>query len=500
MADGYARASGRPAFVNLHVSAGLANGLSQIYNAREHHSPLLVSAGQAESDMLIEEPLLSADSVSLARPFTKWAWELRQATDLPIVLRRGLKVALTAPRGPVFVSLPIDLLERPSPGVDAPRAVNEARRSPVGELVAAAAEIIHQSANPVVLVSDDVGRAGATEQLIRLAECVGASVFALAQCEMSYPNDHELFVRTLNPSSSETRRHLSEADVIVAVGTPLFKQLLSPRVSMLRDGAQIVQIVDGDWEVDKNLVSDVALVGGLAISLEALHAALDVAMTRPDRVRAERRRSQAAEGKRQQASRLEARVRSAASSSQIDELHLAAVLRSVLPQNYTIVEEAPSASSALQQVFRFSQPRSLFGNQGAALGWAMPAALGVQLAMPDQLVVAVIGDGAANYSIQALWTAAHYKLPTKFVICNNRQYKILKTNLGVMFPDVNLKGVVGMDLTTPDIDFVALAAGYGVPGTRITSTELLGDGLAAAMRMPGPFVVDVLLGGSAPNG
>jgi benzoylformate decarboxylase len=495
MADGYARASGQPAFVNVHVSAGLANGLSQIYNAMAHRSPLLISAGQAESNMLIEEPLLAADSVSLASHFTKWAWELRHPSDVPTALRRALKVAISAPPGPVFLSLPIDLLELPTHSVEAPRRhqFRPHTAPPDGNAIQGAATILLEATRPVILCGDDVGRSGAMPELVGLAEALGASVYALAQCEVSFPNDHPQFVRTLNPSAPASRDHIANADAVVAVGTPLLQQLLSPRTAILPAGATVVHIVESDWEADKNVPTDVALVGTLASSLRALRAAVEDAMSAADVTEIARRRAAAQTKKQAQLTRLADRIRSSEASAHIGELRLMSALRSVLPDEFTVVEEAPSASSAIQQAFMFSRPKTLFGNRGAALGWGMPAALGVQLAIPQGTVVAVIGDGAANYSIQALWTAAHYQLPVKFLICNNREYRVLRTNLAEFLPGADLRGLVGMDLTHPDIDYVELARGYGVPGRRIEDPHRLQDDLAEAVREPGPALVEVVI-------
>lgn len=495
MADGYARASGQPAFVNVHASVGVANGLSQIYNAMVHRSPLLITAGQAQTRMLVEQPLLAADTVSLAGPFTKWAWELRRPEDLVTAIRRGYKVALSAPRGPIFLSLPIDVLDAGSDPVrnEMVRLHPPGRSQPDPEAVALAAQVMCQATRPVILCGDDVGRTGATGELVRFAETLGASVYALAQCEMSFPNDHPQFVRTLNPSSPATRDHLAGADAVMAVGTALFQQLLDPGVPILPAGVPIVHVVESDWEADKNILSTVALVADLASSLKALQAAVDSDWDDAKAAHAAARRAEARARKQDQVARLRKRLDAAALAEHIDGLHLMSVLRSVMPDEFTVIEEAPTAVSALQQVFSFSRPRSLFGNRGGALGWGMPAALGVQLALPGRMVVAVIGDGAANYSIQALWTAAHYQLPVKFVICNNHGYQVLRTNLAEYLPDADTRGLVGMDLTEPDVDYLTLAAGYGVPARRIEGREGLAAGLAGTLGVAGPALVEVAL-------
>jgi benzoylformate decarboxylase len=497
MADGYARASGEPAFVSLHISAGLANGLSQIYNAMIHHSPLVITAGQAQTHMLIAQPLLAADTVSLAVQFTKWAWELRDAGDLPTALRRAFKVALSTPPGPVFLSLPIDVLDQavrfPLEPYSDLRRGTAMHSEPDSASIAVAAEAICAAQNPVILCGDDVGRSAATQNLIRLAEAIGAEVFAVSQCEVSFPNDHPQFVRTLNPGAAATRGYLAHADVVIAVGTPLFQQLLDPGTAILPDHARIIHLVEAAWEGGKNVPVDAALLGELPRSIDCLESAVTDAMSGRDVRSVQDRRSAMTAKKSSQRARLEQRLMNATGDTYITELALMAALRRALPDDYRIIEEAPSAAGALHQIFAFSRPGSLFGNRGGALGWGMPAALGVQLACPNSAVVAVVGDGAANFSIQTFWTAARYRLPVKFVICNNLSYRILKTNLAVFSPEVDLTGLVGMDLVDPEIDFVSLARGYGISARRVERPGELDEVLTSTMREDGPALIDVRL-------
>jgi benzoylformate decarboxylase len=495
MADGYSRASGGPAFVNVHISAGLANSLSQIYNANIHHSPLVITAGQSQSHMLISEPLLSADTVSLASQFTKWAWELRHPSDLLTALRRGFKIASSAPSGPVFLSLPLDVVDVLMPVQDLTKALVQSawRSQPAPDDVGAAANIIRVSRHPVIVCGDAVGRSGAVHQIVQLAEIIGAEVFALGQCEMSFPNNHSQFIRTLNVNAPSARDHLEAADVIVAIGTPLLMQLVDPGAAVLPQKARIIHLDESGWEAGKNAPIEVALVGDLALAMDALRQALDSEMTADEKDSAATRRNSMQQKKDLQRGRLERRLADAELTGFITELNLMSALHKVVPLDSVIVEEAPTASSALHQVFAFSRPKSLFGNRGGALGWGLPAALGVQLAMPDQTVVAVVGDGSANYSIQALWTAARYRLPVKFVICNNRSYHVLKVNIGAYLPEVDLAGLVGMDLIDPPIDFASLARGYGVAARRVDNLAELNDAMLETMREPGPCLIDVSL-------
>ncbi|MEA2683711.1 MAG: benzoylformate decarboxylase [Chloroflexota bacterium] len=496
MADGYARAAGRIGFVNVHILPGLANALSQVYNAQKHRSPLVITAGQSQAHMLIQEPLLSADTVSIARQHTKWAWELRSSMDVVPALRRAFKVARSAPPGPVFLSLPLDLLDQLTSEPRDPRpAVRVMARSiPEPGAVMAAASAIRDARHPVILCGDDIGSARATTEATRLAETMGAEVFAVGQCEVGFPNNHPQFVRTLNVNAAGAGAHLEAADVVVVLGTPLFMQLIDPGEPILPPRAAVIHVDDSGVEAGKNIPSDFALNGDLGLAIDALNAALQDTMTASENDSAAGRRQELAANKAAQLHRLEGRIESARLDSRITPLGLMAALHDRVPADCVIVEEAPSEASALHQAFSFSTPGTLFGNRGGALGWGLPAALGVQVAMPGRAVVAILGDGAANYSIQGLWTAAHHRLPVKFVICNNRSYQILKSNLASYMPDLDISRLIGMDLVDPEIDFVSLARGYGVAARRVQDHAELGDALSATLQEPGPALIDVALG------
>lgn len=500
MADGYARASGEIGVVNLHLGGGLANGLSQMYNAWQSRSRLLVTAGQSDSRLLVEKPLLSADLVTLASQFTKWAWELRAPEDLPTAFARAVKVASTPPTGPVFLSLPIDLLdgefEVPVNGNGNQSRVT-ATTTTTEESFHTAARLLLEGSAPAILCGDGVGRAGAVDELVALADLLGADVYALSQTEVNFPNDHPLFVRTLNVNSSATRDVLAHYDRILAVGTPLFVQFLrtGDRPLISRE-IPVIQLDEDPAELGKN--SPVAL--GLAGDLRPLCAGVVRELVRTaSALQKERVREQAlsaATRKQQRRRRLDERqATSLSGDGSIDPLTFMVELHRAVTSRppWIIIDEASTNSAPLHQVFQFSQPGTLFGARGGALGWGLPAAVGVQLARPGELVVAVVGDGASMFSIQALWSAAHYGLPVKFIVCNNGEYGILKRNMRNYLSGAEPRHYVGMDLADPAIDFAKLARGLGLWATRLSSRSELNGGLQEFLDADGPSLLDVRL-------
>jgi benzoylformate decarboxylase len=493
MADGYSRATRKPSFVNLHISAGVANGLSQIQNASYGQSPIVVTAGQSDSRLLVQEPLLSADLCGMAKPFTKWTWELRHGSDLPLALRRAFSIAMQPPRGPVFLSLPQDLLEESIPSSPKSEGVTFQRTHAEPEGIGSAADLLLKARRPTILCGDGVARAEAVGELVGLAETLGAQVFAVSQSEVSFPNDHPLFVRTINVNSAATRAILSGADAYLAVGTPLFSQFLYLGEPLISPDTPVVHLEETPREIAKNAPVAVGISGDLPHLCSALAAELRLTMSADDLARAMERRAESEQRKHQAQLRLVERL-NATDGDEISNLRLMRALREVVPHDAIFVEEAPTAAGALQQVFQFSQPDSFFSARGGALGWGAPGALGVQLACSDRVVVALLGDGAALYGIQALWTAAHYRLPVKFVIANNRGYGILKANLAAHFGDTNApRSFLGMDIRDPELNFAFVAEGFGVPAQRVTDAGILESAVQHALSFPGPFLLDVAL-------
>ena len=479
-------------FINLHAVPGVANALSQIYNAWQGHSPLLITAGQPSTRIQLNEPILGGNPAAMISQYCKWSVALSHASDILSMVRRGIKVALDVSQGPVFLGIPMDVLDESTSNVTSKAPIPVRRENlPDPDYVAQAAQVIMTSTSPVILCGDDVGRSGnnAVSALVRLAELIGAPVYATAQAQVNFPNVHSQFVRTLHTSSPATRQLLAQFDVIVAVGTPLFSQYLY-LPTFIDEASRVVHFDESGWEVGKNVRVDVPLVGSLDRCCSAVADAIEGALSGGAFQGSIERIELMIQKKKDAAQRLAAQI-DAGKGDAISSLRLMATLRTVVPEDCILVEESPSSAAALARVFAFSHPESLFSARGGSMGWGLPGALGVQLGRPNRPVVAVIGDGAAQYSIQGLWTAARYRLPVKFVICNDRSYHILKVNmlahLGGEIPDK----FVGMDLVDPDIDFVKIAEGYGVEARRVSRSSDLQLSLTDAVASAGPQLVDV---------
>jgi benzoylformate decarboxylase len=494
-ADGYAQASGQPGIVNLHVLPGVANGVSILHNASRAGSPIVVTAGQQDTRLLLDEPILSGDMVRLTEQFTKWSYEVRRADEAPVAMRRALKLALTPPTGPVFLSLPMDLMTQvvedtgaAMPDVRAPMAADAAAVDRAAALLAAAS-------NPLIIAGDGVARGRALPAIVAVAERLGARVHGEPIYRRTvFPGDHALWRGGLFPTVPAVRKAFDNADAALVVGASMFTWFLHAPGTAVPPDLPLVQIGDDAWEVGKSHRISLGIVADVGTTLRALDERLAARMTDAQRSAAARR----VEAMRAQRATLAGQARAAAEAdaarTPISQPFLMHTLGSVLPAGTVVVDESATSLGHVLRYLPLSTPDSFFSGKTGTLGWGMGAAIGVQLALPKRKVVATIGDGSVMYSPQALWTAAHYKLPITYVVPNNSSYAILKAGmLGMGLPSAK-KGIYpGMDLVDPTIDYVALARALGVRAERVEKPGELREVLAACVAHAGPSLVDVVI-------
>jgi benzoylformate decarboxylase len=494
-ADGYAQASGRLGVVNLHVAPGLANALSIVHNASRAKTPLLVTAGQQDTRLLLHQPILAGDMVKMTEGLTKWSYELRSAAEAPDALRRAIQLALTPPTGPVFLSLPMDLMSEPCDDTGRAPIPVSARPAPEPEAVARAASLLAGAKAPVIVAGDGVARAGAQAQLVALAETLGAAVHGEPiHRRLSFPGDHALWRGGLYPTATAVAKALERFDAVLVVGASVFTWLFHAPGSPFRPGQAVVQIDDDAREIGRSYPVTLGLVAGVRAALADLEEA--VAKRQDDAARAAARERTAALGRAREehARRLAAAAAAAADRRPIAPEFLMHTLGALLPADALVVDES---ASSLAHVFRhlpFAARSDFFGSKTGTLGWGMGAALGVQLAHPRRTVVATIGDGSVMYAPQALWTAAHEHLPVTYVVVNNASYAILKAGMLTFGLPGAKRGVFpGMDLVEPEVDYVALARSMGVLAERVDKPAALREALARALGHPGPALVDVAI-------
>jgi benzoylformate decarboxylase len=495
MADGYAQASGKLAVVSLHVTPGLGNAMGMLYDAQKAGSPILVTAGQHDQGFNVTEPILWADLPTLARPLVKWSAEVQSLADLPRMVHRAAKTAQAPPSGPVFLSLPADVLKAEGE-IDllAPTRIARATRGD-REAVAAAAALLAKAQRPVIMAGDAVAQGRALPELVALAEALGAPVYAeLIPSTASFPSSHPLFRGTVNRVAPYVRKMLEEHDLLFSVGADLFAMSLPSDQEPVPPGFPIIHLDVDPWELGKNFPAQVAILGDPKGTLPDLLAALNDCMSERQRAAARERFEAVKRANLAAREELRAKARKQAAQRPVQPLALIEAIGQALPKDAVVIEETISSSLGLRQLVTSDDAQSLFALRGGGIGWGLPATIGAKIALPDRPVVGLIGDGSAMYTCQALWTAARYKIGVVWIIFNNRSYRILKQRVNAMRGHAaQTDRFVGMDLVEPEIDYLGLARSLGVAAERADSVadavDLLKKGLAGGT----PLLIDVAL-------
>jgi benzoylformate decarboxylase len=471
MADGFAQASGRPAHVNLHTAPGVGNGMGAIFNAQANKSPLVVTAGQqARPLMTLQANLTNRDATRMPHPLVKWSFEPPRAEDVPHALARAAHLAALPPKGPVFVSIPMDDwdadVDEHAVGHQATRTVSgRAQADP--EVVRDLARLLTEASNPMLVAGPDVDASGGWDTAVALAEKLKLAVFATPAPgggRLGFPEGHPLFQGILPPAIGPLGELLQGYDVVLVAGSSVFPYYPNIPGPLLPEGTRLVQITSDPDEAARAPMGD-AILGDVALTLQAvLDAAGEPSREGPQA--------------RPPAEQME-------DSDPMSPSHAMAALAEALPDDGIVVLESPASTLALRNQLRLSRPGSYYFSAGGGLGFGMPAAVGVQLAQPDRPVVCVVGEGSAQYAIQTFWTAAAYNVPVTFLVPRNDEYAILKWF--AMMEDVT--GAPGLDL--PRLDVAGVAGAYGVSARKAGSREELAEALKTALASEGPNVIEV---------
>ncbi|WP_223809365.1 thiamine pyrophosphate-binding protein [Nocardiopsis listeri] len=497
MADGYARATGRPAFVSLHVAAGLANGLVGLLNASRSRTPLVVTAGQQDRRHLVQDPMLSGDLMGLARPAVKHAFAVEHSWELPILLRRAFHLAVQPPSGPVFLSVPMDLLAEEA-DVDLPARSTVAPRGAARGAVDAA-RLLADARRPVIVAGDGVGRAGGVGALVELAEALGAAVYHQPFNDgIDFPTSHPLYAGVLAPTNAEIRDTLAAYDTVVVAGCHAFMPHHYTPGPAVPEGMTVVQLDDDGAEIARNFAVDLGLVGEIGATLADVVAEVRVVLDGlPDP--GERAAAVAARTAAQRAA-VDGEAEALYGPAPMDPLAAAHAVATGLPQDAVVVEEAITTGVRLRRVLRQERPRSFVHTVGGGLGSGIGAAVGTRLGDPLRPVVAMLGDGCTLFGLQGLWSAARYRVPVTFVVMNNGEYRTLKETLDGWGTDAARAGVyTGTDLGP--LDFTRAAEFFGVPAVRVAHTDELVAAVAeAAASQEGPLLIEVPVTGHGEGG
>ncbi len=476
MADGYAQATGRPTHVNLHTAPGVGNAVGGIFNAQANKAPLVITAGQqARPQITMEANLTNRDAVVGPQPYVKWSHEPPRAQDVPGALARAIHHASLPPRGPAFVSIPMeDWGAEADPERSAAAIARRVtgRAAPDADALAALAARMERARAPVLVAGPDIDAAGGWEAAVALSEKQRLPVWATPATggsRIGFPERHPHFAGILPPAIGPLSETLKAHDLVVVIGSSVFPYYPYIPGPLLGPDTELVAVTSDPAEAARAPMGE-AIVGDVGRALERL---VDL-VGDTERAGPETRPDPAPPAS------------AADASGRLTGSEAMAALADAWRDDAIAVVETPSSTLALRNRLRISRPASYYFCASGGLGFGIAAAVGVQLAKPQRPVVCVLGEGSAQYGITALWSALAYRAPVTFLVLRNDEYMILKWF--AMLEQVS--GAPGLDL--PGLDVAAVARGYGMAAQEVTGREELTAALRQAIAADdGPRLVQV---------
>jgi benzoylformate decarboxylase len=445
--------------------------MGAIFNAQANHSPLLVTAGQqTRSLMTLQANLTNRDAARVPHPFVKWSFEAVRPDDVPLALGRAIHLSSLPPRGPTFVSIPMDDWDGEVSDSEARHVIARrvaGRAAPAAESIAALAKRLDDASSPALVAGPDIDASGAWDAAVRLAERQRLPVWATPPPgggRIGFPEGHPNFRGSLPPAIGPAGEMLAPHDLVLAAGTSVFPYYPNIPGPLLGEGTELVAVTSDPDEAARAPMGE-AIVADVRLTLEALADAVGESEREPPEP-----------------------LPGPEAGEETDPLTPTMVhhtLGQVFPDDGIVVLESPSSTLALRNQLRISRPGSYYFGAGGGLGFGLAAAIGVQLAQPDRPVVCVLGEGSAQYAVTGFWSAAAYGVPVTFLVLRNAEYAILK-----WFGSIeDVSGAPGLDL--PELDCAAVAAGYGVASKVVAGREELHAELEAAIEASEPRLVEV---------
>ena len=499
-ADGYARATRKPALVQIHSTPGLGNSIGALYQAMRGHSPLVVIGGDAGIRYQAMDAQMAGDLVGMAKPVTKWSTMVEDPSSLLRVIRRAVKIAATPPMGPVYVCVPMDILDAPCTEDVFPTSIPNTRSTPEPEAISEAAKLLANAQRPVFFIGDGIAYSDAQQELTRLAELVGAEVWEADAGEVNMDYSHPLYQGMTGHMFGQNSLPITrKGDVNFICGTYVLPEVFPELGDIFAPDSKVVHVDLNLYEIAKNHRVDLGLLGDPKSTLAKIAAQVESTLTASQVEHARQRtdKSNVAKNEKRQAQVKE--DTGARESTPPRMARFVEELAKKLPSDAILFDEALTNSPPITRYLPPSKTSHYFLTRGGSLGVGFPGAIGAKLANPDKTVIGFSGDGGAMYTIQALWTAARHKTDVKFVVCNNASYKLLQLNIDVYWQERSIPKhdfPLSFDLSHPPLGFVELARGMGVDGVRVDKPEQIEAAIDRALNHKGPFLIDLVLEGN----
>jgi acetolactate synthase-1/2/3 large subunit len=459
-ADGFGRMTGRPALTLLHLGPGLGNGIANLHNARRAHSPVVNLIGDHATWHLEHDAPLTSDIASLARPVSGWVRSATSSKRLADDMAEAIAAA-TGPPGQV-ATLIVPANVQSGEGTDLVAVRNsEGPHTVEDRVIATATDRLREAGPAAILLGADALGASGQVAAARIAAATGALLFV-----ETFPSRWE---RGLDLPAIDKLPYFPEQAIqaLGGVATLLLAGAREPVAffgyeglpSRLAPGDSCVPLAEPGQDAE----------GALETLADALGAstwdAPDVAPAPPPQA-----------------------------DTPLDPGVVGLVLAACLPKNAIVVDEAATTGLPFYAASAGSPRHTVLGLTGGAIGQGLPCAVGAAVACPDRKVIAFQADGSGQYTVQSLFTMARESLDVVVLICSNRSYRILQVELaraGVAEPGPQARGLTSLE--SPELDWVSIAQGYGVPATRVETAGALVSALQTGLREPGPQLVEMVL-------
>ncbi len=499
MADGYARATKRPALVQLHSSPGIGNAVGALYQAKRGHAPLVCIGGDAGVKYLNMDAQMAADLTAIMEPVTKYATVVYDRNSVLRTLRRAIKIASTPPMGPVYVCLPLDVLSQINDEEVFPTHIPDTATIPSDDKIALFARELLGAAKPVIFIGDGVAYSHAENELTRVAELIGAEVYGVDVGDLNMDTTHPLYCGTTGHMFGAASLPITtKADVLLIVGTYMLPEVFPELGNVYNSNARVLHIDLNAYEIAKNHRVDYSSVSDPKLTLTELAQKLQQLITPQYRQDAEKRTREIQDNNK----------KSRTHQFELDSANRESVpmfmsrfmeeLAPRLPEDAVIFDEALTNSPALTRYFPPRKIGSYFSTRGGSLGVGFPGAIGLKLANPDKVVIGFSGDGGSMYTIQALSSAKRHKIGAKFIVCNNGAYRLLQVNIKEYWKEQQIENremPVPFDLSVPETRFDLLAQSMGVDAVRVETVEDIPGAITRMLADDKPFLIDLVLEG-----
>ena len=451
------------------------------------------------SDLQAMDSQMAGDLVGMAKPVTKWSTMVQDSSSLLRTLRRAIKIAATPPMGPVYICLPQDVLDAPCTEEVHPTSIPSTRATPDPALIADAASLLAAAERPVFFIGDGIAFSDAQEELAKVAELVGAEVWEADAGEVNMDYSHPLYHGMTGHMFGQNSLPIaSKGDVNFICGTYMLPEVFPELGNIFAPTSKVIHVDLNLYEIGKNHRVDIGMLGDPKATLSKLASELQSKLTPAQKEQAGKRTQAQTDAKDKKHKAQAAEDAKAGDATPLKMARFVTELASQLPKDAIIFDEGLTSSPPIVQYLPPHKTATYFLTRGGSLGVGFPGAIGAKLANPDKTVIGFSGDGGAMYTIQALWTAARHNTDVKFIVCNNRSYRLLQLNIGVYWQEREIPKhdfPLSFDLSHPPLRFDELARGMGVKGVRVEKPSEIGPAIKEALAHRGPFLIDLVLEG-----